>query len=93
MEQLEKQFVQKNFDRVLSTVQRVSKEQAGRFEGRVMEVLVEGEDEKDPSRYTGRISQNNVVHFPKAGSGIGDFVNVSLDECRGFYYNGKAITI
>ncbi len=93
MEQLEKQFVQKNFDRVLSTVQRVSKEQAGRFEGRVMEVLVEGEDEKDPSRYTGRISQNNVVHFPKAGSGIGDFVNVSLDECRGFYYNGKAITV
>ncbi len=89
MEQLDRAFVQSNFDRVLHTVQRISKEQAGRFEGRVMEVLIEGEDEKDPLRYTGRISQNNVVHFPKEGYDIGDFVNVSLDECRGFYYNGK----
>ncbi|MBQ7583738.1 MAG: tRNA (N6-isopentenyl adenosine(37)-C2)-methylthiotransferase MiaB [Lachnospiraceae bacterium] len=91
MEQLDKAFVQENFDRVLSTVQRISKEQAGRFEGRVMEVLIEGEDEKDPARYTGRISQNNVVHFPKAGFQVGDFVQVSLDECKGFYYNGKAV--
>ena len=91
MEQLDKAFVQENFDRVLSTVQRISKEQAGRFEGRVMEVLIEGEDEKDASRYTGRISQNNVVHFPKEGFSLGDFVNVSLDECCGFYYNGRVI--
>ena len=89
MKQLDKAFVQENFDRVLSAVQRISKEQAGRFEGRVMEVLIEGEDEKDASRYTGRISQNNVVHFPKMGFSLGDFVNVSLDECMGFYYNGK----
>ncbi len=91
MEQLDREFVQRNFDRVLGTVQRISKEQAGRFEGRIMEVLTEGEDEKDPSRYTGRISQNNVVHFPKSGAGIGSFVNVSLDECMGFYYNGTVI--
>lgn len=89
MEQLEKDFVQKNFDIVLNTVQRISKEQAARFENRVMEVLIEGEDEKDPSRFTGRISQNNVVHFPKDGYRIGDFLPVLLDECKGFYYNGK----
>ncbi|MCR5746737.1 MAG: tRNA (N6-isopentenyl adenosine(37)-C2)-methylthiotransferase MiaB [Lachnospiraceae bacterium] len=89
MPQLDKTFVQKNFDEVLSTVQRVSKEQAARFEGRVMEVLVEGEDEKDSSRYTGRISQNSVVHFPKAGLKVGEMTQVSLDECMGFYYNGN----
>ena len=89
MDQLDAKFVQQNFDRVISTVQRVSKEQAGRFEKRVMDVLIEGEDEKDPSRYTGRISQNNVVHFPKGDHSVGDFVPVLLDECRGFYYNGK----
>ncbi len=91
MEQLDKAFVQENFDRVLSAVQRISKEQAGRFEGRRMEVLTEGEDEKDPSRYTGRISQNNVVHFPKSGLRVGDFAEVQLDECRGFYYNGTVV--
>ncbi|MCR5773583.1 MAG: tRNA (N6-isopentenyl adenosine(37)-C2)-methylthiotransferase MiaB [Lachnospiraceae bacterium] len=88
MEQLSKEYVQKNFDRVLGTVQRVSKEQAARFEGRIMEVLTEGEDEKDPSRYTGRLSQNTVVHFTKSGPGPGAMVKVKLDECAGFYYNG-----
>ena len=88
MVQLEKEFVQRNFDRVLQTVQRMSKEQALRFEGRTMEVLVEGEDEKDPLRNTGRISQNMVVHFPKGGAEVGSIVRVRLDECMGFYYNG-----
>ena len=92
LEQSDKAFVQKNFDRVLSTVQRISREQAGRFEGRTMEVLIEEEDVKDSERYTGRISQNNVVHFPKSGKSIGDYVNVSLDECKGFYYNGTVIS-
>ena len=93
MEQLSKEYVQKNFDRVLSTVQRVSKEQAERFEGRIMEVLTEGEDEKDPLRYTGRISQNTVVHFPKSGLKPGDMVRVRLDECRGFYYNSESVIL
>ena len=91
MEQLPKSFVQEGFDRILSTVQRISKEQAKRFEGRIMEVLIEGEDEKDPYRFTGRISQNTVVHFPKHGYHTGDLVNVKLDECHGFYYNGEVI--
>ena len=91
MEQLDKAFVQKSFDRVLKTVQRVSREQASRFKGRTMEVLVEGEDEKDPARYTGRISQNLVVHFPKETAKVGDMLQVTLDECMGFYYNGKII--
>ncbi|MBQ9444090.1 MAG: tRNA (N6-isopentenyl adenosine(37)-C2)-methylthiotransferase MiaB [Lachnospiraceae bacterium] len=88
MEQLDKGFVQENFDRVLKTVHKVAWERSRRFEGRVMEVLIEGDDEKDPERYTGRISQNNVVHFPKSGYHVGDLVQVRLDECRGFYYNG-----
>ena len=92
MAQLTKENVQSGFDRVLRTVQRISKEQAARFEGRVMEVLVEGEDEKDGTRYTGRISQNNVVHFPKSGLKIGDFAQIRLDECKGFYYNGEVFS-
>ena len=89
--QVSHEKVRENFDRVLSKVQEVSKEQAKRFEGRTMEVLVEGENEKDRSMYTGRISQNNVVHFKKEGLCIGDFAQVRLAECKGFYYNGVAV--
>ncbi len=86
--QVSPEKVKANFDRVLSRVQEISKEQAKRFEKRTMEVLIEGVNEKDPSMYTGRISQNNVVHFRKNAQHIGEFAKVMLDECKGFYYNG-----
>ena len=86
--QLSPEKVRDHFDRVLSKVQEISKEQAKRFEGRTMEVLIEGENEKDSSMFTGRISQNNVVHFKKNGQHIGEFAQVVLAECKGFYYNG-----
>ncbi len=86
--QLPPEKVRVYFDRVLSKVQEVSKEQAKRFEGRTMEVLIEGENEKDSSMFTGRISQNNVVHFKKNGQSRGEFAQVLLAECCGFYYNG-----
>lgn len=88
-DQVEPAVMQEGFDRILSKVQEISKEQAQRFEGRVAEVLVENENEKDPSMYTGRISQNNVVHFKKQNAKIGSFVQISLDECHGFYYTGS----
>ena len=86
--QLPPEKVRVYFDRVLAKVQEISKEQAKRFEGRTMEVLIEGENEKDSSMFTGRISQNNVVHFKKNGQSTGEFAQVLLAECKGFYYNG-----
>ncbi|MBO4373538.1 MAG: tRNA (N6-isopentenyl adenosine(37)-C2)-methylthiotransferase MiaB [Lachnospiraceae bacterium] len=86
--QLPKETVQRYFDEVLKKVQDISKEQAKRFEGRIMEVLVEGINEKDPSMLTGRISQNNVVHFKNCGIPVGSFAKIMLDETMGFYYNG-----
>ncbi|MFR7977503.1 MAG: TRAM domain-containing protein [[Ruminococcus] torques] len=38
---------------------------------------------------TGRLSNNLLVHFPGDESMIGTFADVSLDECKGFYYIGK----
>ena len=40
---------------------------------------------------TGRLSNNLLVHFPGDESMIGKMVDVSLDECRGFYYIGRKI--
>ena len=92
MEQLPREYVQEQFDRVLKCVQDTAKEQAGRFTGKTMEVLVESINERDPSMYTGRISQNHVVHFPGRGLEIGRFARITLCECRGFYYVGKPVS-
>lgn len=80
--------VRANFDRVLKTVQDTARERVARYQGNVCEALVEEINEHDPSLVTGRLSNNTLVHFPGGADLIGRIVQVSLDECRGFYYIG-----
>ena len=83
--------VKAGFDRVLKTVQDTAREQVSRYEGMVMEALVEEVNENDSSLVTGRLSNNTLVHFPGEASLIGELVKVSLDECHGFYYMGHRV--
>ncbi len=88
-DQVPEEEVKVNFDKLLKVVQETAKEQASKLQGRVESVLVESVNEHDSSLLTGRMSNNTLVHFPGDESLIGSFVNVSLDECHGFYYMGK----
>jgi len=54
-------------------------------------VLVEEINENDRSMVTGRMSNNTLVHFQGDASLVGKIVNVSLDECHGFYYTGHQV--
>lgn len=91
MIQVPEEEVKENFDKVLKTVQEMSKERVGIYQGRVMDVLVEEMNEQDSSLVTGRLSNNTTVHFPGDDSLIGQIVNVRLDECHGFYYMGQIV--
>ncbi len=79
------------FDRLLSLVQELAKEQTARFAGSVQEVLAEEVNDHRPGYLTGRMSNNLLVHFPGEESQIGSYVNVRLEECRGFYYLGSLL--
>ena len=81
--------IHKRFDRVLKVVNEVAKEQNAKLEGSTGLVLVEGIDEKDETMVTGRLSNNNVVHFKADASVIGKIVPVVLEEAKGFYYIGR----
>ena len=91
MEQVPEEQVKEQFDRVLKTVQETAREQVGRYEGQITDVLVEEINENDSSLVTGRMSNNTLVHFPGDASLIGNIVKVSLDECHGFYYMGHIV--
>ncbi len=91
MEQVPEELVKANFDRVLKTVQSTARERVSRYRGRVMDALVEEVNENDPALVTGRLSNNILVHFPGDASLIGQIVDVSLDECHGFYYMGHRV--
>ncbi len=78
------------FDRLLSLVQSLAREQTARFEGSVQEVLAEEVNEHQPGLLTGRMSNNLLVHFPGDETQIGQYLKVRLDECKGFYYMGHS---
>ena len=88
-DQVPKEVVRANFDRVLAKVQEMSVKRAMLIEGQVKEVLVEDINRQDPTLVTGRLSNNLNVHFPGDASLIGSIVPVKLTECKGFYYIGE----
>ncbi|MDO4285990.1 MAG: tRNA (N6-isopentenyl adenosine(37)-C2)-methylthiotransferase MiaB, partial [Eubacteriales bacterium] len=88
MEQVPEQEKHEQFDRVLAEVQKCAREQAARWTGEVMEGLVESVNEHDPSYVTARLSNNMLVHIKGDASMIGQYHQIHLDECKGFYYFG-----
>ena len=76
------------FNRLLALVQEQGRIRSSRFAGTVQEVLVE-EESKEKGIYTGRTQYNLLVHFPADESLLGTYVNVKLEECKGFYYLGS----
>ncbi len=82
---------QKGFDRLLKTVQDCAKERVQRFEGRIAEVLVEEQNDHDPSMVTGRMSNNLLVHFKGDASMTGSYRKVRLAENKGFYFIGEEV--
>jgi tRNA-2-methylthio-N6-dimethylallyladenosine synthase len=66
-------------ERLVELVQRRATEQAQRFVGRRMEVLVEGTSRTDPSRLRGRTRHNKAVNFEGIAE-PGEFVTVQIDS-------------
>ena len=83
--------VKAGFDKVLKVVQDTAREQVSKYQGQVMEALIEEVNENDTSMVTGRLSNNTIVHVPGDAALVGKLVNVSLDECHGFYYIGHLV--
>ncbi|SFB67989.1 tRNA (N6-isopentenyl adenosine(37)-C2)-methylthiotransferase MiaB [Butyrivibrio sp. YAB3001] len=87
-DQVPEDVVKENFDRLLKVVQETARKQSEKYTGSVAKVLVEEVNDHDSSLLTGRMSNNSLVHFPGNEELIGEIVEVSLDECHGFYFTG-----
>ncbi|MBR3401414.1 MAG: tRNA (N6-isopentenyl adenosine(37)-C2)-methylthiotransferase MiaB [Parasporobacterium sp.] len=86
--QVPREIVDDRFKRLLNRVTEISREQTVRFKGRTMPVLAEEINAKDPALLSGRLSNNSVVHFKADPELIGQIVDVTLVEAKGFYYYG-----
>ncbi|MFZ9668702.1 MAG: tRNA (N6-isopentenyl adenosine(37)-C2)-methylthiotransferase MiaB [Solirubrobacterales bacterium] len=65
--------------RLVELVQSRATERARRFEGRTVEVLVEGRARRDPAALRGRNRQNRTVVFEGTGE-VGQLVDVEIDS-------------
>lgn len=88
-DQVPEDVVHERFDRLLAVVGETAKAANAAREGMTGLVLAESVDEKDPSMITGRLSNNNVVHFTAGTDVIGKIVPVVLEQAKGFYYIGR----
>ncbi|MBR1815531.1 MAG: tRNA (N6-isopentenyl adenosine(37)-C2)-methylthiotransferase MiaB [Lachnospiraceae bacterium] len=84
--QVDEAVIKDRFSRLLKTVNENN--HIDRYEGKVKEVLVEEVNHQDSTLVTGKTEENITVHFKGGAELIGEFVNVRLTECKGFYYMG-----
>ena len=87
--QVPKSVSQDRLERLLKVVSETASTRTGRLTGSVQKVLVEEKNAKLEGYLTGRLSGNSVVHFKGPKELIGSFVNVRLNEAKGFYYIGE----
>lgn len=87
-DQVPADVTKERFNRLLALVQEQGRIRSSRFAGTVQEILVE-EESKEKGIFTGRTQYNLLVHFPADESLLGTYVNVKLEECKGFYYLGS----
>ena len=88
-EQVPEDVVKERFDRLLKEVQTISAEKASALTGQTLPVLIEEQNGQDEHLVTGRLSNNSTVHLPGSADLIGKIVDVTLTECKGFYYIGE----
>jgi tRNA-2-methylthio-N6-dimethylallyladenosine synthase len=88
-DQLEHEVKVARMERLVEVVQRRAREQAQRFVGRSLEVLVEGPSRTDPSRLRGRSRHNKVVNFSGLGQ-PGELVEVQITKATSQTLMGEA---
>eukprot|EP00195_Chlamydomonas_chlamydogama_P011550 CAMPEP_0202907068 /NCGR_PEP_ID=MMETSP1392-20130828/41192_1 /ASSEMBLY_ACC=CAM_ASM_000868 /TAXON_ID=225041 /ORGANISM="Chlamydomonas chlamydogama, Strain SAG 11-48b" /LENGTH=553 /DNA_ID=CAMNT_0049595811 /DNA_START=24 /DNA_END=1685 /DNA_ORIENTATION=+ len=81
---------QDRLNRLNRVVMEVATERAQRFQDRTLEVLVEGQNPKDPKQAYGRIRHNKLVYFNADGVALrGRLVMVRIDKCNAYSLFGS----
>lgn len=77
------------FNRVLELVNKISGDINAEYEGKTVEVLVEGRSKQDETKFAGRTRQNKLVNFEGGNDDlIGKLVMVEIVEAKTFALNG-----
>ena len=90
-DQVEDSVKHERFNKLVSAVNesviRINKE----FEGKTVEVLVEGQSKNDETKFTGRTRNGHLVNFEGDKSLVGKLVNVEITRAQPFSLIGSIV--
>ena len=86
---LSNEEIHSNFDRLLETQNEISLKKNLAFEGKVVEVLVDGVSKTDSDMLSGRMENTKVVNFKGDKSLCGKYVNVKITKAHTWSLNGE----
>jgi tRNA-2-methylthio-N6-dimethylallyladenosine synthase len=89
-EQVPKAVVRERFDRLVALQESISLQRNREYEGRAVEVLVEGTGRKGGVQ--GRTRTNKVVHFDGAAR-PGEFLDVRIERAHPHHLSGRPVAV
>jgi tRNA-2-methylthio-N6-dimethylallyladenosine synthase len=78
-------------EQLVAVVEQTATEHHAARVGRVEEVLVEGPSKKQPEVWSGRTSQNKLVHFAPGDLAIGDLATVRITAAASHWLRGDVV--
>jgi tRNA-2-methylthio-N6-dimethylallyladenosine synthase len=90
------EVVADRFDRLRVVVERSALARHRERVGRVEEVVVEGPSKRDPSSFTGRTSQNKLVHFAPdrlRATGVGSYAELRITDAARHHLAGELLAV
>lgn len=79
------------FNRLVAAINNKIARKNKTYEGKVVEVLVEGPSKNDESRMTGRTRNGKPVNFPSKNVKAGDIINVRIVRAQSFSLVGEEV--
>ncbi|MCY6483903.1 tRNA (N6-isopentenyl adenosine(37)-C2)-methylthiotransferase MiaB [Clostridium aestuarii] len=90
-EQVAEDVKHKRFNRLVAVVNEIVARKNKEYDGKVVEVLVEGPSKNDETKLMGRTRTNKLVNFEGDFDNIGKIVDVKITKAQSFSLTGKIV--
>lgn len=91
LDQIPEDVKHERFNRLVEVVNRICAEKNKEYEGKIVEVLVEGFSKNDESKLMGRTRTGKLVNFDGNSKAIGELVSVQITKAFSFSLIGEEI--
>ncbi len=91
LNQVDDKVKKERFNRLVEAVNEICAKKNSAYDGKIVEVLVEGESKSDPSKLTGRTRTSKLVNFTGNKDSVGKLVNVKITKANSFSLIGEEV--